>query len=190
MASAKLPSSDCHATLRKKILEKEIILQPQSICSTVIWEWQYLGFTEERIHGEVSQMLSNAHCNPLTDNNNQSLPIPETALITMAYGLIAKHNQTQNNYEKDLSAIFIDKCVGKMDVGKSNNNLIKMSVKTERHGRTSIVNTVDDTTYSSIDIDLHKLMPAMKDDFVNTFKLPGFFLGGSHCMLNMVRNEM
>ena len=68
-----------------------------------------------------------------------------------------------------------------------------MTIKT--HGRTDIyyVPAVDNkerpVLYSS-NINLDKLLPETKNDFVNNFKLPGLFIGGSNCMLNMVRSDM
>ena len=68
-----------------------------------------------------------------------------------------------------------------------------MTIKT--HGRTDIyyVPSIDNkerpVLYSS-KINLDKLLPETKNDFVNNFKLPGLFIGGSNCMLNMVRSDM
>ena len=97
MTSDTLPSSDCHAKLRQDFFKIQM-----SICSTVSWNWYYLGITEQGIHDEFSYLLSLRY---FKDNKINSLPIPETSLLRMPYGLIAKHKMTTENNKYDLSDV-------------------------------------------------------------------------------------
>ena len=69
------------------------------------------------------------------------------------------------------------------------------TITLKTHGRTDIysvpaVNNKKKTVLYSSNINLDKLLPETKNDFVNNFKLPRLFIGGSNCMLNMVRTDM
>ena len=97
MTSDTLPSSDCHAKLRQDFFKI-----PMSICSTVCWNWYYLGITEQGIHDEFSYLLSLRY---FKHNKSNSLQIPETSLLRMPYGLIAKHKMTTENNKYDLSDV-------------------------------------------------------------------------------------
>ena len=97
MTSDTLPSSDCHAKLRQYFYKI-----PMSICSTVSWNWCYLGITEQGIHDEFSYLLSLRY---FKNNKSNSFPIPETSLLLMPYGLIAKHKMTMENNKYDLSDV-------------------------------------------------------------------------------------
>ena len=90
MTSETLPSSDCHAQLRQNVLETQDTF-PKHGCSAVTWNWHYLGITEQGIHDEFSYLLSLRY---FKDNKSNSLPIPETSLLRMPYGLIARHKMT------------------------------------------------------------------------------------------------
>ena len=87
---------------------------------------------------------------------------------------------------------FVDKCLPKMDQVDKGSPKTTKTLKINRHGQTCIysVDTINKTVLFSTDYNVDRLLPEMKDDFVNNFKLPGLFIGGSNCMLNMVRTEM
>jgi len=50
------------------------------------------------------------------------------------------------------------------------------------------INVVNDVLYL-IDYDMVKLLPALSENFLNTFLLPGCTPGGSHCMMNAVNSN-
>ena len=95
---------------------------------------------------------------------------------------------------------FLDKCLrfevaslpSDMDEVSKDIQIPTMTLKINEPGRKCIysVNTINNTVLYSANINLDDLLPHMKDDFVNNFKLPGLFIGGSNCMLNTVRTDM
>lgn len=54
-------------------------------------------------------------------------------------------------------------------------------------GESVSVNLVDDVLYL-IDYDIPRLLPALYEDFVSSFKLPGCLPGGKYCMMNAVNS--
>ena len=54
-----LPTSDCHSTLRKELIEKEGFVPP-NLCMSVAWDWLFRGCTATGIGKEIDTSLSSA----------------------------------------------------------------------------------------------------------------------------------
>ena len=88
MSTASLPDSDCHAQLRRSVIESQGIAGEEKLCVSVAWDWMYRGVTPEGINREVSTVLE---ASTLTRRNGvTSLAIPELSLLQMAKAIPAR----------------------------------------------------------------------------------------------------
>jgi hypothetical protein len=94
-----LPSSDCHADLRAKILEKSENPSVEQMCISVAWDWEYKGVTAEGINRE---MVSTLECSKLNrENNVQSLAVPETSILFLARRHVSEYEQQLSQFSSD-----------------------------------------------------------------------------------------
>jgi len=84
-----LPNDDCHANLRKQLIQKEkrMYINEPEICISVAWDWTYRGNSVESMQRELSTMMECAAIN--RSRSLQSLGIPEISLIHTAKAFLA-----------------------------------------------------------------------------------------------------
>jgi hypothetical protein len=81
LSNDKLPDTDCHADLRRELVEKEI-LKEEPLCISIAWDWMYRGVTPDGINREVVTALECAALN--RKHTKLSLAIPEQSLLHMS----------------------------------------------------------------------------------------------------------
>jgi len=88
MSTSKLREADCHAEIRRKVIEERKMDGQENLCISVAWDWMYRGVTPEGINREVSTVLEASVLN--RRNGVSSLAIPELSLLQMAKSVPAK----------------------------------------------------------------------------------------------------
>ncbi|GFH56627.1 hypothetical protein CTEN210_13103 [Chaetoceros tenuissimus] len=78
MSYKALEQNDCHQEVRKSVVEENNITSEVK-CTSVAWDWMYLGTTLEGIKAEVSQTVNSAKL--ARDNLKQSLAIPQVSIV-------------------------------------------------------------------------------------------------------------
>ena len=78
MSYKALEQNDCHQEVRKSVV-KENNITSEVKCTSVAWDWMYLGTTLEGIKAEVSQTVNSAKL--ARDNLKQSLAIPQVSIV-------------------------------------------------------------------------------------------------------------
>ena len=78
MSCKALEQNDCHQEVRKSVVEKNNITSEVK-CTSVAWDWMYLGTTLEGIKAEVSQTANSVKL--ARDNLKQSLAIPQVSIV-------------------------------------------------------------------------------------------------------------
>ena len=78
----KLPSDDCHFSLREALLEEDTFQQAsQKLCISIAWDWMFMGADANSINREVACIMeSSAHCRK---KQKSTLAIPGFTLLWM-----------------------------------------------------------------------------------------------------------
>jgi len=92
MSTTKLPEWDCHAELRRNVVESKGIAGEEKMCVSVAWDWMYRGVTPAGINREISTVLEGSTLN--RRNEVTSLAIPELCLLQMAKSVPARSLNT------------------------------------------------------------------------------------------------
>lgn len=81
MTLEELPNEDCHFQHRKAIIRSER-LKSETLCVSLAWDWNFLGFSERGIYREVTATLESTVLNRL--RGARSLAIPEFSVLEAA----------------------------------------------------------------------------------------------------------
>jgi len=88
MSRSPLEANDCHSAIRTNVID-ECAITKDIVCTSVAWDWMYLGKTREGIQEEVAQTLDSVKL--AIGNGSKSLAIPQLSIIETAKVHLAKY---------------------------------------------------------------------------------------------------